>query len=65
MFANITIAPRIFVSLRAPVASGERIINVLKQFKNYCRSAVGQDRLNDFARSIPTVTVHENYISPN
>jgi hypothetical protein len=31
VFPNITIALRIFVSLPASVASGERIFNVLKQ----------------------------------
>jgi hypothetical protein len=40
---------QIFVSLSASVASGEHTFSVLKQVKNYCGSAVGQDNLNGFA----------------
>jgi hypothetical protein len=48
VFHNITIELRIFVSLSASVASGERTFNVLKQVENYYRSTMGQDRLNGF-----------------
>jgi hypothetical protein len=35
VFANITIALRVFVSFRASVALGERTFIVLKQVQNY------------------------------
>jgi hypothetical protein len=47
-FPNVTIALRIFVTLPASVASGERSSNVLKQVNSCQRSTVGQDRLNGF-----------------
>ncbi|XP_065682505.1 uncharacterized protein LOC136095772 [Hydra vulgaris] len=49
VFPNITIALRIFISLPASIASGERTFNVLKQIKNYHRSTLGQERLNGLA----------------
>ena len=49
MFTNTIIALRIFVSLPASVASGERTFNVLKQVINYHRSTIGQRRLNGLA----------------
>ena len=48
VFPNITIALRIFNSLPASVASGERTFNVLK-LKTYHRSIIGQERLNELA----------------
>lgn len=48
-FPNIAVALRIFLSLPASVASGERSFNVLKQVKNYHRSTMGQERLNELA----------------
>ena len=49
VFPNLTIALRIFISLPASAASGERSFNVLKQIKNYHRSTMGQERLNGLA----------------
>ncbi|XP_065664572.1 uncharacterized protein LOC136086215 [Hydra vulgaris] len=49
VFRNIIIALRIFISLPASTASGERTFNVLKQIKSYHRSAMGQERLNGLA----------------
>ena len=49
VFPHITIALRIFISLPASTASGERTFNVLKQIKNYHRSTMGQERLNGLA----------------
>jgi hypothetical protein len=49
VFPNITTALRISVSLPASVALGEGNVSVLKQVKNCCRSAVGQDFSNGFA----------------
>ena len=49
MFPNTITALRIFASLPASVASGERNFNVLEQVKNYHRSTMGQGRLNGLA----------------
>ena len=49
VFPNITIALRIFNSLPASVASGERTCNVSKQIKTYHSSTIGQERLNGLA----------------
>ncbi|EMP31428.1 Bromodomain-containing protein 8, partial [Chelonia mydas] len=49
VFPNITLALRIFVSLPASVALGERTFNVLKQVKNYHRSTMGQEHVNGLA----------------
>lgn len=49
VFPNVTIALRIFLSLPASIASGERSFNVLKKVKNYNRSTMGQERLNGLA----------------
>jgi hypothetical protein len=56
---SITIALRIFVSLPVTVASRERTFNMLKQLKNYYRSAMTQDRLNGSA-TLDIVTLHES-----
>ncbi|XP_065642960.1 zinc finger MYM-type protein 1-like [Hydra vulgaris] len=46
---NITIALRIFISLPASTASGERTFNVLKLIEIYHCSTIGQERLNGLA----------------
>jgi hypothetical protein len=58
VFPNITITLRIFVSLSASVASGERSFSVLKQVKDCCSSAAVQDPLNGFARPVSSATLH-------
>lgn len=48
-FPNISIALRILLTLPVSVASGERTFSKLKIIKNYLRSTMVQDRLNDLA----------------
>jgi hypothetical protein len=48
LFPNVVISLRIFVSLPASLASGERILNVLNQVKNYYGLTTGQFILNGF-----------------
>jgi hypothetical protein len=48
LFPNV-ISLRIFVSLPASLASGERILNVFKQVKNYYGLTTGQFILNGFS----------------
>lgn len=48
-FPNISIALRILLTLPVSVASGERTFSKLKIIKNYLRSTMLQDRLNDLA----------------
>lgn len=48
-FPNIEVALRIFECIAVCNASGERSFNALKRVKNYQRSTIGQDNLNDLA----------------
>jgi hypothetical protein len=61
VFPNITIAPSIFVTLPASVASGKRTLSVLKRVKNYYRSAMEQDRLNGFNINCDFTKTRGNY----
>jgi len=49
VFPNYSIALRIFLTIPVTVASGERSFSKLKIIKNYLRSAMSQDRLNELA----------------
>lgn len=48
-FPNVVIALRIYMTLPSSNASGERSFSCLKRVKNYLRSTLGQDRLDDLA----------------
>lgn len=48
-FPNIEVALRIFECIAVCNASGERSFNALKRVKNFQRSTMGQDYLNDLA----------------
>lgn len=48
-FPNITVALRILLTLPVSVASGERSFSKLELIKNYLRSSMGQERLNNLA----------------
>ena len=48
-FPNISIALRILLTLPISVASGERSFSKLKLIKNYLRSSMSQERLNNLA----------------
>ncbi|XP_063613032.1 zinc finger MYM-type protein 1-like [Penaeus indicus] len=49
IFPNVCIALRIFCTLPVTVASAERPFSKLKLIKNFLRSTMTQDRLNDLA----------------
>ena len=49
IFPNVCIALRIFCTLPVTVASAERSFSKLKLVKNFLRSTMGQERLNDLA----------------
>ncbi|VEN39306.1 unnamed protein product [Callosobruchus maculatus] len=48
-FPNIWITLRILLTLPKSVVSGERSFSNLKLIKNYLRSSMNQDRLNNLA----------------
>jgi hypothetical protein len=52
VFLNFTIALRIFLSLFASIASGERFFTFLRQVRNYQFSSIGQDRLNGLTQKL-------------
>ena len=49
IFPNIWVALRMFCTLPVTVASAERSFSKLKLVKNFLRSTMGQERLNDLA----------------
>ena len=49
IFPNVRVVLRIFCTIPATVASAERSFSKLKMIKNYLRSTMTQDRLNDLA----------------
>lgn len=49
LFSNLWIALRILITKPVTVASGERSFSKLKLIKNYLRSSMNQDRLNNLA----------------
>ena len=49
IFPNVCIALRIFCTSPVTVASAERSFSKLKLIKNFLRSTMTQDRLNDLA----------------
>jgi len=48
-FPNVEAILKIFLTIPLSNASGERSFSVLKRVKNYLRSTIGEDRLNDLA----------------
>ena len=48
-FSNILVVYRILLTVPVTVASAERSFSKLKLFKNYLRSTMSQERLNDLA----------------
>uniref|UniRef100_A0A8I6Y6I5 HAT C-terminal dimerisation domain-containing protein n=1 Tax=Hordeum vulgare subsp. vulgare TaxID=112509 RepID=A0A8I6Y6I5_HORVV len=48
-YPNISVAYRILLTVHVTVASAERSSSKLKLLKNYLRSTMLQDRLNDLA----------------
>lgn len=48
-FPNVEIILKIFLTIPISNASGERSFSVLKRVKNYLRSTMGEDRLNNMA----------------
>lgn len=46
---NLTIALRVFLTIPASVAAGERSFSKLKLIKTYLRSSMGQERLDDLS----------------
>ena len=49
IFPNLCVSLRMFLTAPATVASAERSFSKLKLIKNYLRSTMGQDRLNNLA----------------
>ena len=49
VFPNVVVALRIFLSLRALVASNKQSFNVLKRFKNYLSSTMEDEHSNGLA----------------
>ena len=50
IFPNLSVSLRMFLTAPATVASAERSFSKLKLIKNYLRSTMGQDCLNNLAR---------------
>ena len=50
IFPNLSVSLRMFLTAPATVASAERSFSKLKLIKNYLRSTMSQDRLNNLAR---------------
>jgi len=50
IFPNLSVSLRMFVTAPAAVASAESSFSKLKAIKNYLRSTIRQDRLNNLAR---------------
>ena len=48
-FPNVSVAYRILLTVPMTVASAERSFSKLKLLKNYLRSTMSQERLNDLA----------------
>ena len=48
-FPNVSVAYRILLTVPVIVASAERSFSKLKLLKNYLRSTISQERLNDLA----------------
>jgi len=48
-FPNVQVLLKFFRTIPLSNASGERSFSVLKRVKNYLRSTMGEDRLNDMA----------------
>ena len=50
IFPNLCVSLRMFLTTPATVASAERSFSKLKLFRNYLRSTMNQNRLNNLAR---------------
>ena len=50
IFPNLSVSLRMFLTAPATVASAERSFSKLKLIKNYLRSTMSQDRLNNLSR---------------
>lgn len=48
-FPNVATAMRMFLSIAATNCNGERSFSTLKRIKNYLRSSLGQDKLNNLS----------------
>ena len=48
-FPNVATAMRIFLSIATTNCSGERSFSSLKRIKNYLRSSLGQNKLNNLS----------------
>jgi hypothetical protein len=57
-YLNVSVAYRILLSIPVTVASSEISFSKLKLLKNYLRSTMSQERLNDLA----TCTIEEGYL---
>jgi hypothetical protein len=57
-YPNVSVAYRILLSIPVTVASSEISFSKLKLLKNYLRSTMSQERLNDLA----TCTIEEGYL---
>jgi len=49
IFPNIVIVLRVFLTMPVSVAEAERSFSVMKRIKNYLRSTMCQERLNELA----------------